>query len=461
MTARAPSRLLPAALVLIALPAVAGAQIMEAPRRPTGNLLGRPQPPPDPNRTTTELTLSLSAVGGYDDNLAQAAPTGGSIPEGESGTLSQGSAGLQFYRGRPARSFSFDGSGYAARYGSSSVGVVSGGGIGAAAQTQARRHDMFSVSTHLNYDPLYTLGRNSPLDPVIVDAPVAEVALGLFEQASWSTATEASYSWEMSRRNQAVFSYGFDSRTYGNAPSTDSGAIGDTYSHRAGADYLRGVSRNTSLRSHYDYWHTEAQDTDGNRPLTQHSIDGGFVWDKRLPRQRALQVALSAGAQYATTLTAQGGRRESVDYWTPFGEGQARLDFGRTWNVSADYRRGTTVIPELTTESYVTDAVSAQTSGNLGSRVRLNLNVAYDAGGAATETDSDATYRNFTAGADLLIPVTSWLAASVTYAYYDYQFENTDDLPTGFSPNASRNTVRVGLSVWIPLVSGQRTSARP
>jgi hypothetical protein len=155
--------------------------------------------------------------------------------------------------------------------------------------------------------------------------------------------------------------------------------------------------------------------------------------------------------------------RTQFDYWAPSGEASVGLDLGRTWNVSADYRRVVTVLPELTTESFLTDAMIVSTRGLIGSRLELLLSARRD-WSDANATGSQAALNNTSAGLEAQIALTRMLAATVTYALFDYDFDDVVDLPGGFQPRSRRNSVRVGLSLWLPLYgrsSGENRGPAP
>jgi hypothetical protein len=434
------------------------------PQRAFRGLFGG-RPTPDPNRTRQELSLTANVVGGYDDNLAASAGGGGAQPGSESpgGYLGTGEVALKYYRGRLIRSFAIDGNVFVTKYGENSgVGLVEGGSFNLSATTQARRRDRVSVVQHVNYQPLLTLGSFSALDPVLPagGAPETSTFAGLQESRSLGSQSGLDYQWSMSRRNALGLNYGFQTQRYLDIDT----AQGNSQSHRAGTAYTRTLSRNLGMRAAYNYSYGRFHDVDGVRPLTQQTIEGGPDYTKTLSRTRRVQLAASVGSQYVRTLSSVALRRTLIDYWTPFASASASVDLATNWDVRGDYRRSTVVMPEVTTESYVGDAVTVGTSTLVGERLDLDLTVGLATGTSAVATGSNATYRTSSIATTAHWALARRFAVLLNYYYYDYQFTNTADLPEGFNPSTRRHTVRVGITVWLPLLGNyieSRGAGRP
>jgi hypothetical protein len=349
---------------------------------------------------------------------------------------------------------SIDGSAYAVDYGDAGVGLTKGGSLGVSASTRLGRadRDQFRFDQRVAYDPLFTFGPTAEIGPVvdIDNLPQTEPALGLFERASWGSSTSLAYNRSLGRRSSLDLNYDFEARQYEASPDPTS-TLGDSTSHRAAVDLRRTLSRTWSTRAQYALFYARPTDSDGIRPLTDHNITAGLDWTRRVSRTRTLHVSASGGAHNVRSTLGIGAERTSFDYWAPSGQATVGLDFGRNWNVSADYRRVVTVIPELTTESFLTDAVLVSARGLIGSRLELMLSAGRDRSDAA-DTGSAATADNTNVGVQAQIALTRLLAATVTYTLFDYQFDQVADLPEGFAPQSRRNAVRVGISLWLPII---------
>lgn len=428
-------------------------------RRPRGfrGLFGG-SPAPDPNRTRQELTLTAAILGGWDDNLAAAAVGGGGggLPQpGQtetSGVLGHGQLDVRYYRGRLQRSFTLGGNAYGVGYGDVGVGVSTGGALNMNGTTRVRQRDTFQVSQTVNNDPLFTLNTLGVLAPVqgATPLPGSNTTTGLLERRSWSSQTALDYSLLTSRSNAMNFGYSYGARRY---PEGDD-LPGDSDTHRASVDVVRSLSRRVSLRSTYNYGYGQYRDAAGDRPLTEHTIAGGPQFEKVFSRTRRLQISAAAGAHYVKTLSslATVTDRELIDYWTPYGEAAVQFDLSRSWDMNVNYRRGTTVLPEVTTESFVTDAVSIGAGGVVASRLEVDLSAGLSTGASASAAGGQASTRTVTWTSQFRWAFSRSIAATVNYDYYEYKFTNTTDLPEGFPPGMSRNTVRVGVTFWLPLL---------
>ncbi|MEO5821845.1 MAG: hypothetical protein ABIT71_15185 [Vicinamibacteraceae bacterium] len=447
-----------AAAVVLALGAAAAARVEaqspQQPRAPRGyrGLFGGTSVP-DPTRTRQELTITTSLVAGYDDNLAAAALGGSSTPngqEGRDGYLGQGQLDLHYYRGKLERSFMFDGSAYGTGYGDLGVGFVKGGTMSVAGATKVRTRDSFRASQRVSFDPLFTLGALSVLDGLASPAPLpgSNTSTGLTEQRSWSTQTGLDYSLAASRRDTVNVSYGFVARRY---PTGDD-VPGNSDNHRAAVDLTHPFNRRVSFQTSYDYNYGRYQDADGIRPLTEHTISAGPQIEKVFSRTRRLQLTSSVGAQYVRTLGSVSLRRTPVDYWSPFGEAAVQLDLSRAWDLTLNYRRGTTVLPEVTTESFVTDAFTFGLGGVVGSRLELDASAGLSTGTTAAAAGGRAKNQTLTWSSTARWAFNRRFAATLSYDYYEYEFTNTGDLPSTFPPGSSRNTIRAGVTIWLPLI---------
>jgi hypothetical protein len=458
-----------AGVLVIVLPLIAATPAdAQAPtqRRPRGyrGLFGS-SPASDPSRTRQEFTLTVAILGGYDDNLAAAAVGGGGgggLPQpGQtqtSGYLGQGQLDARYYRGRQERWFAVGGNAYGVSYGDAGPGVSSGGGVNLSGATRLRQRDTLLVTQTLNNDPLFSLGSLAVLTPVVGSTPLpgSNTATGLIERRSWSSQSLVDYSLLTSRSNVMNFNYRYGARRYPESADLP----GDADTHGASASISRSLSRRASVRGSYGFSRGEYQDAGGTRPLTQHTVAGGPQFEKVFSRTRRLQLSAAVGANYTKTLSSLALNRELVDYWTPYGETSLQFDASRAWDLNLHYRRGTTVMPEVTTESFVTDAVSLGAGGVVGSRLEVDLSAGISNGTTAAAAGGQAGNRTFVWTSQFRWAFSRSIAASVDYNYYDYKFTGTTDLPTGFPASLSRNTVRVGVTFWLPLVGNYVAEGR-
>jgi hypothetical protein len=82
--------------------------------------------------------------------------------------------------------------------------------------------------------------------------------------------------------------------------------------------------------------------------------------------------------------------------------------------------------------------------------VDVRFSAAYSAG-EPTLNGADAPFNSYTGDARLRMAVSRTLAAFVEYVFYDYQLNQSFLRPPGVPPALTRNGVRVGLTMWIPV----------
>ena len=187
-------------------------------------------------------------------------------------------------------------------------------------------------------------------------------------------------------------------------------------------------------------------------------MDAGVTWERRVSRTRTLRFSGGAGAHYVRS-TVGVGIRTPVEYWAPSGQGAFSFDLSQSWNLTGDYRRAVTVVPELTRETFLTDALYLGARGLIGDRLEVLLSAGQDWSGAAEATGSTAAYRSTSAGVQAQLAITRMVALTATYTLFDYDFDDVSDLPAGFAPQSRRNSVRVGVTVLLSLL-GQYVGPR-
>lgn len=448
------------ALVLLAMPAVAGAQVLNVPRRAAEAT----QPPPRDTRTTTTASLTASAFGGYDDNISEDSEFGqapGTPPRlTGAGGVGQFNIGLDYQRSRGRRRIGVSGTGSLNTYGGIDISPTQTAGAIFRFETGMGRRNTLALSEMVNYDSSYGLGALGVVaDPVTApgELPTSTSVEGLFEQRAWSTNSSISLGRDWSRRDTTFVGYSYDSRTF-------LGENGETgFGHHANAGYSRALSRTASLNATYTYSDSEyaGSFTAGpRRPVASHNIEAGVAFTKRVSPRRSLQLSIVGGASHTETVSTE--LLEPYSYWAPTASLDARLDLTRTWTLAGTYRRTTTGFEGLSRETFVSNVAGVSVGGHIGRRTRLVLS-----GGAAQgNVDASATgtgeYTTGTGAAQVDVAITQVLFAVVQYSYFHYRFSADTVLPPSFPRDFSRNVVRVGLSLALPLTRTPRVpGARP
>jgi hypothetical protein len=121
---------------------------------------------------------------------------------------------------------------------------------------------------------------------------------------------------------------------------------------------------------------------------------------------------------------------------------------GRTWSARAAYRRGADFVEAFSAPVF-TDAVTVALDGFINRRTDVAAAVAYS-GGNVVQARSNP-FETYTATARLRFGLTRQLAAYAEYLFYDYDSAGVA-LNANVPPRVSRHSVRVGLTLWVPLL---------
>jgi hypothetical protein len=436
----------------VAAPAPVGAQIVERPARPFRGLFGG-GPPPDPNRTRQELTLTSSLFGGYDDILTPGGGVSTSDENAVSGYAGYADVALRYWKGRTNRWFEASGRGYGNAYSNLGYSPYLGGNLWIEGQTQIGRRNQLQASQAVSYEPFFAPGYGPLIGDLAPEVPSETVSThGLTDRRSWTVASALSMTRRLTPRQSLRALYRFDGQNY-----LDAGGM-DNLSHAFQASYGSAVTRTGSIRASYGFSRARfKEDPEHDRPLADHSIDLGATYQRRLSRTRQVTFSGGGGAAYVETLNTV--TRQPIAYWTPSGHAAVGLDVGRSWLFSLDYRRGVSVLDGISLETFVTDSGAISLGGYLGHRVSTTLSAAYSNGGAGA--GGDGQYNSLDLRAQLDVAVTRWCAAVLLYNYYDYHLRDVVDLEPDVPASFDRNAVRIGITLWLPLYGSYTAPSRP
>ena len=124
---------------------------------------------------------------------------------------------------------------------------------------------------------------------------------------------------------------------------------------------------------------------------------------------------------------------------------------GRTWRARVAYDRNVGFVEGLR-DPVFSDAVNASVDGFLSRRVDLHAGGGLslgDTSGAAT-TQSDV--RTYTGSVRIRSAINQSLALFAEYVYYSYNLGTAVITTPGIPQSLDRNTVRVGITAWVPLL---------
>jgi hypothetical protein len=289
-----------------------------------------------------------------------------------------------------------------------------------------------------------------------VDAPVAgEVAAPSPDYSAASNrslifSTNAGLSYNFSTRNSLSF--------YSNLRRTnyvdDVEGFPDFQSYHFGGRFTYGFARDGALRFGYMYGRAEYRDV--LRP-EQHNIDIGIDHQWPLSSTRRTTLGFSGGSAVVSGPlpgpnpggSPEAGSGEIANQFRVFGDATLTHQMGRTWRLRGAYRRGIGFVDGLT-GPVATDALTLTTDGFLNRRTDLMMMAAYT-DGEASLTVGGSDFTTYTAGMTARVALSRTWATYVEYVTYFYDFDDSAYLPPGVSPSLTRNNVRMGLTLWVPV----------
>ena len=424
----------------------AKAQGLQRPTRPYRGLFGG-GPPPDPNRSRQELTLSGNLSTGYDTWLSP----GGSVDsidpttEQQSGGVVTGDVGLSYMRGRTQRSVTIDGNARANGYSGIDATSTIAADVQVAAQTNLGRTTQLRFSQDLRYDPTLVLWEpGSPVGEVeIAVPPPINVASNYLEQRSWSATSLVSFDKRWTARHTTQVTGAYSQINYLDAIGNDSRTVtGD-------ATYSWTLSRSSSLQTLYSINDSDLRAEDGlTTPMQNQNIEVALSYNRRLSPTRRFTLSAGGGGTHVSTLNA--ADRSPLAYWMPSGRGSVSLDIGRSWALSGNYERAASVLQGVSLTSFATDTASLNVTGLVNRRIEAAISANYS-NGRSGGVDTQGSFENYSGSLQALYAISRCCAAAVNYDYFVYRLRDIVDLPAGVPPAYDRQAIRVGIAISLPL----------
>jgi len=401
-------------------------------------------------KTPQSLDFTFTLDEGYDDNMfggiGQPLNVGG---DQEGGFFTDASTALGYVRRGRHVQFAADlASGFRYFRELGEVKPVNQSGNLSAAFTLPKRSSIV-VREGASYTPTY-LGGLFPGSSGVApgEAPLAAPPDYVVQDfSSYSSVTSADFTYGATRKS--TISLGGDYRDTRFA-RTIAGQR-DITTAAMHAKFARSVSRNTDMTIAYRF--TRGDFGYGAGTSTEHGIDWGLRNTRRLSATRRVSFDFSVGSSAVdmpAPLVASGGESGNTDrLYRVTGTAAFTYQFVRTWQAQADVRRGFEFIPELAVPVY-TNGATAVVDGMLTDRLAFNSSAGYSDGKSALTRSS--SYTTYQGTARLKWMLTRAWAMYGEYQYYYYDLRGTLHLLPGVPPSLNRNSVRIGMTLWVPVV---------
>jgi hypothetical protein len=228
-------------------------------------------------------------------------------------------------------------------------------------------------------------------------------------------------------------------------------SVGATLSHR--------LSSSASLRLGYEL---QASTYEGSTtPVARiQNLNIGVDYRKPLSRSRRTFLRFNTGSVITDNTGSVipeeptgSGNSEQVEGRRIRATGAASIvhQMGRTWSAQAQYRREVGYLEGFVRPVF-SDSANVTLGGLLTRRTDLLLNANYITGTSGLSAGGPR-FDSYSASARVRRALGRNLAAYCEYLFYYYDFTQVADRPTGLPQEFSRNGVRVGLSLWLPLTN--------
>jgi hypothetical protein len=411
-----------------------------------------------PTRQT--LTLSASALTGYDDNSGTPAfVAGDQALITQSGVASSVDGSLAYFRGNELRSWQVDTNGVVMSYPAYLSGPAAGGGASVAGSLALGRTTSMDVGGRVAYEPLLNVLSPAGIGPV-TEAPSGASLAGLVNQSSIGVNGSVSLEQQMGERAATTVIYDRAQRYFNDGAYVDNGSdsigiseyLGSSTGVRGRVDYRYGRMTTSSLEQGAAAFTTRT-----------HRVEGGPEYSGRIGRSgTTMTVSALFGATRVESVLAE--TLEPFASWVPSGSGTFRVS-SSTGTTSADvsYRRDFAPFQGVTANVYTNDSVTASLARQMASRLRTQFEVVLTTWNSPVEDTAPTAGDVFGGRASAFIRLTGSMDATVSYGYYRQRLDESLQVPEDFPGHYDRSAFRVGLSFRLPIIGRPtaRSAGRP
>jgi len=178
------------------------------------------------------------------------------------------------------------------------------------------------------------------------------------------------------------------------------------------------------------------------------SGDAVFSFDRRISPTRRVTVSLGSGLVYVRTPSDV--TRTDVTFVVPSFSALARVNLFRRWELALDGRRDITVLRGLSPVVFKSDAGALRLGGTPVERLQLQFSIGASRGSA--ESTSAGSFDMTTAVAQAQFALSRYAALSTSVNYYVHRLRDVTTLDPRFPSGFRRSSIRVGVSLWLPVI---------
>ena len=321
------------------------------------------------------------------------------------------------------------------------------GAVGFSAKLSGSSEVFANQSIAYSPSHLYSL---FPVDPLIDpgDAPPAGEDFRVVDSVSTTYNTDLRFAQKLSPRNELAFSANANYTDFqDDQPTPGQVAYDDLRSYVLRGDFTRSFNRRLAMVAGYFYRQGDYANSTGEE-TSEHGVEGGLDYKRPISSTRSafFGFRLAASTLDGQVLTPTGFQANTQSLFS--GSVNAGYQFGRSWGMNANFRRGVDFVPGFA-QPVVSDGLSVGLSGTFTDRMELTTSFGYSNGDSAL-LEERFPFDTYTGQAMVRYGLTKTIAATFEYIYYYYRFGDNTPLPVGVPQGLERNGIRAGLSVWVP-----------
>jgi hypothetical protein len=390
----------------------------------------------DPN-STQQLDLNISLFGAYDQNILASSGQIGIDPRfQQSGNYDGGTISLDYSLRVARTTFDFTGGTSYRYYPSSSQMNGSSSFVSVGMSAKLSPLTDFRATESASYLPFYSLGAVPGLTaetpgqiaPILSNYP-------LVQDSAISVSSSASVDHRLTPRASFSADYMVQYTKYRASDRVYDSWLG-------GGQYGYKLSSRASMRLAYHYSRYDYALFGVSQPTSGHNIDFGMDYTKPLSPTRTMTYGFTVGTAVAKVV--------ATNHVLATGSAYLNRQVSRSWSANLSYSRGIQYVAGFSSP-FFSDSASGGLSGFLSPRSRVNVSAGYSNGQAGIATTNQG-YRTYSGVAGYQFALNRFIALTADYNYYHYLFDPTVTLPIGLNRGLNRQSIRGGLTLWLPLL---------
>jgi hypothetical protein len=305
------------------------------------------------------------------------------------------------------------------------------------------------VDQTVSHAPVFLVGLFADALPTAPGgAALPGTAYAITDDRSVTAATSGDFARRLSIRTQLIFTGGYRRTHY----LVDGPRGSDLTTLDAGGSYRYRLTEESDLRLGYSYRRARYSGAQTDGPLLQepaeHNILSGIVYNPAVSDSRRTFFMFEGGFAFVNAPAATNAF-ETRRQLRIIADAALAHQLGETWLVVGAFTRGSGFIEGLSGPVF-TDAISATASGFVNSRTDLLASLAYT-NGEPSRVGAENAFSTTTATGRVRYALSSQWAITGEYVFYAYDFTRTLGLAARIAPRVKRNSVRGGLTLWLPI----------